>query len=238
MKFMKMFGLAAALVMSIGASACTRVGNGEAGVVYHTCGSNRGVEPDAVGMGWYNTMFCQNVEVFSTFTHTETWNAEEGGQFSFSDKDGQGLKADIAITFNVEGAKTPILFQKYRRGLDDIVDSVVHNYVRDALNTEASKHPIEWLYGEGRSQILNTVQIVVSKEIGKYGINVEKLAWVGAPEVPQTVMEAINRKTVAKQNAQRVENEVAQTRAEAEKAIAKAEGEAKAITIKASAGKC
>ena len=48
-------------------------------------------------------------------------------------------------------------------------------------------------------------------------------------------MEAINRKTVAKQNAQRVENEVAQTRAEAEKAIAKAEGEAKAITIKASA---
>lgn len=30
MKFMKMFGLAAALVMSIGASACTRVGNGEA----------------------------------------------------------------------------------------------------------------------------------------------------------------------------------------------------------------
>lgn len=234
MKLLKMM-IATVAIMAMG--ACTRVGNGEVGVRYYTWGSeaSRGVESKPLGMGWYFTAGAATVETFQTFTNTTVWNGDNGGTFTFSDKDGQSISADIAVTFSINGDKAPILFQKYRKGYDELQHIVIHNLVRDALNTEASKHPIEWLYGEGRSRILNDVTAVVRRELSQYGINIEKLAWVGAPQVPEGVKAAINLKTVAKQNAQRVENEVAQTRAEAEKARVKAQGEADAIILKAEA---
>jgi regulator of protease activity HflC (stomatin/prohibitin superfamily) len=65
------------------------------------------------------------------------------------------------------------------------------------------------------------------------GIEVEKIYLVGSFELPQTVINSINSKIQASQNAMKVENEVATARAEAQKTIVEAEARGRQIMINA-----
>jgi len=80
---------------------------------------------------------------------------------------------------------------------------------------------------------LAEVRAIIQKELDPYGVHLEQMGFNGSPRPPQAVIDAINGKVKATQDAIRVENEVRMTRAQAEKDVAKAEGEAKAAIAKA-----
>ena len=67
------------------------------------------------------------------------------------------------------------------------------------------------------------------------GIHIVKLSWTTDLDYPQQVKDSINAKIEANQRAARVENEVAQSKAEVQKAIELARGEAEANRIRATA---
>lgn len=60
---------------------------------------------------------------------------------------------------------------------------------------------------------------------------IEQFGFIGAPRPPQSVIDALNAKVAATQLAMRTENELRAAKAEAEKTIAKARGEAEANRI-------
>lgn len=231
MKFSKVMLAGAFLALALTQTACmAKVGNGEVGVRYHTCGGERGVEDVALQMGYYFTGWCTDIENVQTFAQTRNW--KEGEALHFADKDGLQITAEMGITYVVEPTKAPYLYKRYRRGIDEITDTFVHNIVRDTLIRESSQLSISEIMGNKKSYLLTAVQKDVIEKINSQGIIVQSVYWIGALDVPDSVRQSVNAKIVATQRAQQIENEVAQTRAQAEKNIAEAEGQAKAILLK------
>lgn len=239
---MKSFIRVAAIAMALVAlTACTKVPVGSVGIMVDLYGSDKGVLPQEKGPGRYWVGPNQELFTFPTFTQTYTWtkSVSEGRavdeSFTFNSVEGISVNADVGITLHVDPTKTTELFQKYRRGMDEILDTFVHNLVRDALNERSSTMPIEEIYGKGKAGLINDAQKAVQDQLNPVGIVVEKLYFVTAPRLPESIVTAINNKMKATQMAEQRNNEIAQAEAEKTIKIKEAEGEAQSIKIKGDA---
>ncbi len=209
-------------------SGCGYVGPGEEGIIVNSLGGDKGVVAEPVGTGYHYLGWFSHLYTFPTFTQNYNWTDQNREQITFADSGGLSIVTDIGISYHVVPGKVPELFQKYRRGIDEITDIYLHNMVRDALNEIGSKHPIEFIYGEGKSQIINDVQSAVQVQVKDYGIEIEKVYWIGQLHLPDAVTTSINNKIQATQLAQQKQNELVQAQADAAKAIAAANGVAQA----------
>ncbi len=206
-----------------GVRSCTTVPNGYVGVVVHMLGGAKGVDVEERGMGRYFLGFNDEMYLFPTFTQNETWEGEKES-ITFQTKEGLNVNADIGISYHIDPNKVSVVFQKYRKGINEISDIYLRNMVRDSLVKAASFQDVETVYGQGKTELLSSVETSVKKEVEPIGIVVEHIYWVGTLHLPQTVVENINRKINATQMAMTRENEIQQTKAEAQKAIEEANG--------------
>jgi regulator of protease activity HflC (stomatin/prohibitin superfamily) len=133
------------------------------------------------------------------------------------------------MMYHLEPAKIPEIFQKYRKGIDELTDGVLRTIVRDALVKVGSTRKIEEIYGSGKDSIINEVQAIVQKQVAPIGIVVDKVSLAGRFRLPENVVAAINAKIEATQRAQQSENELQRAKAEAEKQIAEAHGKAESM---------
>lgn len=214
-------------------AACDKVPVGNVGIKVNNLGGDKGVNDEVLGTGWYWVGFTKSMYIFPTYMQTRKWEGQE--EFQFQTVEGLIVGAPISISYAVEPDKVPVLFQKYRKGLDEITDVYLHNIIRDALILVGSTHTIDDVYGAGKAQLLADVQKMVSDKIGPMGINVDQVSLVGSFTLPDNVVQSINLKIQATQQAQQRENEVATTTAEAQKAVAAAKGRADSRTIEAKA---
>lgn len=221
--------------------ACTKVPAGNVGIMVDLYGSSKGVQPQELGPGRYWVGFNQELFIFPTFTQTYTWTKSmsegrpEDESITFNSVEGMQVNADVGITLHIDPDKTPLLFQKYRLGIDEIIFTYIHNMVRDSLNEEASKYAIEDIYGAKKADLIQAVQTSVAGQVSPIGLVVEKIYFVGRPRLPPQVDQAINAKIAATQMAEQRKNEVAQAQAEAQKEVATAQGQAQAMLVKAQA---
>lgn len=222
-------------------AACSKVPAGNVGIKVHLLGSDKGVDTEVLSPGRYWIGWNQDLFIFPTFTQNYTWtaSAHEGSaadeSISFQTVEGLTVSADMGISYHIEADKVALVFQKYRKGVDEITNIYLRNMVRNALVTQASTRTIETVYGSGKADLIAAVQKEVSEQVRPLGIIVEQLNWVGDLRLPATVTAAINAKIQATQQAQQRENEVATAKAEAQKAVAVAQGEADSVLIKAQA---
>ena len=248
MKRMSMMWLA---LSALSMAACDKVPAGNVGVKFQMYGDGKGslqeLSPGRYWVGWGYEMY-----TFPTFTQTYTFSrsASEGRpldeSISFQTAQGLTVNADVGITYHIDPGKVTLIFQKYRKGIDEITDIYLRNMIRDALVKETSNLDIESVYGKGKAQLIESVQRDVSDEVASVGIVVEKIYWVGELRLPDNVVQSINAKIQATQMAEQRQNEVAQAQAEAQKVEAEAQGraqaqltvaeaEAKAISLKGEA---
>ena len=68
---------------------------------------------------------------------------------------------------------------------------------------------------------------MIEQQVSPVGVCVQQFGFIGAPRVPAVIATAITSKAQAIQQAERAQNELATTQAEAAKKIAEAEGDAK-----------
>ena len=240
------------LLMILFISGCSNVPPGYTGIKVFLNGGDKGVDSQILGVGRYWIGVNEQLFLFPTFTQNHVWTQAktEGSpnddSFTFQTKQGLTVNTDVGISYHIEGDKVTNIFQKYRKGTDEITNLVLRNSVRDAFNKAASSRDIEAVYGEGKTALMEEVLSLVQAEMDPVGIRVESLYLVGNMRLPQTVVESINAKIQALQKTQQRENEVAQSKAEADKAIAEARGvaesklaiakaEAEAIEIKGAA---
>lgn len=204
---------------------------GYVGVVIDMMGDDKGVEQKElhVGMHWISPW--KNVYEFPIFEQNETWEGQKNG-FSFQTSEGMAVHADIGITYHLKAEFIPVIFQKYRKGMDEITNVFIRNYIRDAINKAASRTRIEDLYS-GKASFFDEVESTVRSDLNHIGIEISRIYLIGRFHFPDTVISALNSKIEAMQRAQQRENELREAEAEAKKQIAKAEGQARCSLLQA-----
>lgn len=215
--------------------SCSKVPAGNVGIKFYLLGSSKGVDFEPLTPGRYYIGWNEELYLFPTQTQNYVWTAtddpgsESNEQLVFQDKDGMELSADIGVTYRIDPSKVPVIFEKYKKGINEITDLFLRNMVRDALVKRSSKLESSYMYGEGRGDLIEDVQKDVQNQVADLGIIVEKIYWIGSIRLPETIKTAINAKIKATQTAEQRENELRETEAESKKVIAKAEGEAESI---------
>lgn len=206
---------------------------GYVGVLVDMLGDSKGVEPQEMHVGLHWIAPWKKVYQFPIFEQNDTWEGEREG-FNFQTSEGMAVSADIGITYHLRSDAIPDIFQRYRRGMDEITHVFIRNYIRDAINKSASHTCIEDLYS-GKESFFEDVESHVRNDLQPLGIELSRIYLIGRFHFPATVISALNSKIEAMQRAQQRENELREAEAEAKKQIAKAEGAAKCSILQADA---
>jgi regulator of protease activity HflC (stomatin/prohibitin superfamily) len=221
--------------------ACTKVPAGNVGVKFDLYGGDKGVTGEVVGPGKYWLGWNEEMYLFPTFTQNYVWTkgndpTSQGDEsISFQDKEGTVINADVGISYAVRADKADTIFQKYRKGVDEITDIYLRNMVRDAINSETSVMDAADIYGSGKEKLMERVTVRIRNLVAELGLEVEKIYWIGAMRLPPNIVGAINSKIEATQKAQQRENELQTATAQAQIDRTKAQGEADAVLIAAKA---
>ena len=228
----KKLALIAGVVLTCSLLTCIqRIQPGYVGVVVNMLGGHKGVQDRELHVGLHFITPWKKVFQFPIFEQNDTWEGDHEG-FNFQTSEGMAVSADIGITYHLRPEAIPLIFQRYRRGMDEITHVFIRNYIRDAVNKSASKTKIEDLYS-GKEGFFEDVEKHVKADLAPIGIDLSRIYLIGRFHFPPTVTLALNAKIEAMQRAQQRENELREAEAEAKKQVAQAEGQALCVMLKA-----
>jgi regulator of protease activity HflC (stomatin/prohibitin superfamily) len=219
----------------------TRIGAGFVGVEIMLSGSQRGPAEIPIKTGWvfYSPLRSQIIE-FPTYVQTVKWTHDpnEGHpvneEMSYNTKEGMEIYSDVSLSYAIDPVKVPDFYLKYRVSeLDTFTHGILRDVVRNSLNEVASTYSVEEIYGEHKAEFLHKVEALIQTKLTPVGVGIQQFGFIGAPRVPDVISAAITGKAQAIQNAERAQNELAQTQAEAAKKIAEADGDAKSEVARA-----
>lgn len=226
-------GVAVAMVLAMGSCSFTKVGQGHVGVKVNNVGSGAGVDSKSLGVGWYFTPPGVTIYEYPVFTNNYTW--KDGERFSFQDKNGLSVGADVSIAYRADPSKAPVLFQKYRVDMDGIVSGALRNTVRNAIVSNASNMSVEQIYGSQKATLIERARRDASKYLEPFGLHIEQLYWASNIILPQNIQGQINARVANEQAALAEQAKVATAKARADAALVTAEGKAKALQIEQAA---
>lgn len=206
---------------------------GYVGVVVNLLGDEQGVESKELHVGMHWIAPWKTVYEFPIYEQNHTWEGQNEG-FNFQTSEGMSVHADLGITYHLKPEYIPRVFQKYRKGMSEITDVFIRNYIRDAINKAASQTCIEDLYS-GKADFFNEIETHVRNDLEPIGIDISRIYLIGRFHFPGNVIAALNAKIEAMQRAQQRENELREAEAQAKKNIALADGEARCALLKAEA---
>lgn len=216
---------------AIGLSGCERatVPAGYVGVKVDLYGDEKGVQNQEVGVGKYWLTWNEEIYQFPTFNQLNTYDQP----FSFQTKDSMKITAKVGVEYYVDQSKVTKVFQTYRKGVQEITDVNIRQNIADSLIKEAGSMDIGTLAGTGKTILLDNVTEKLKAKLDPIGIVIVKLSWTDDLIYPPQVTDSINAKIEATQKTLLRENEIAQTKAEAQKTIEAARGEAESARLQA-----
>lgn len=193
--------------------------------------ADKGVQNEVVGTGRYFLTINEQMYRFPTFNQLKNYETP----FSFQTSDAMEIKAFVGVEYNIEPEKAATVFATYRKGIDEITDVNIRQYISDSLIKTASRMDVNEITQGGKTKLLEDVTKEIRAKLDPIGVRVVKLSWMQDLQYPEQVRQSINAKIEATQRALLRENEVAQSRAEAEKLRVAAQGEADARLTRAKA---
>lgn len=223
-------GLVAVAAVGYAIYALTTVQAGYVGVRVNLY-ADKGVKNEVVGTGRYFVGINEQLYRFPTFNQLMNYRRP----FSFQTSDAMEVKASVGVEYNIDPDKAATIFATYRKGINEITDVNLRQYISDGLIKHAVKMDINALTQGGKSQLLEDVTKEIRAKLDPIGIRIVKLSWTDDLQYPEQVRQSINAKIEATQRALLRENEVAQSKAEAEKLRVAAQGEADARLTRAKA---
>ena len=222
--------LIAAVMTLVGCERAT-VPAGYVGVKVDLYGTDKGVQQQEVGVGKYWLSWNEEIYQFPTFNQLHNYDQP----FTFQTADSMDIKAKIGVEYYVDPTKVTKIFQTYRKGVDDITEVNLRQNISDALIKHSGTMDINALAAGGKTKLLDEVTQDLKAKLDPIGIKIVKLSWVSDLDYPTKVKESINAKIEATQRALLRENEIAQSKAEAQKSIEQARGEAQSTMLRAKA---
>ncbi len=239
MTFKRQIGLLVLVSMVMLVGACTTVPPGHVGIQVNMSGADKGVSNLTLQTGrvFYNPI-TEQVFSYPTFVQTVVWtaNKNEGNaqdeSITFTGKGNLIYSVDVSMSYQLVSDKVPNFYVKFRNDdLSAFTYGYLHNQARDEFNEAAGAYELDNIMGDN-SKFIADVRDRLQKSLDPIGVQIAQFGLIGAPRPPAAITQAINDKFKATQDAQRVENELRATTAQAAKAVAQAEGEAKSNAIK------
>jgi regulator of protease activity HflC (stomatin/prohibitin superfamily) len=175
------------------------------------------------------------IVIYPTFVQRVVWthDLKEGNpineELTFNTKDSVPVNIDVAVSYILDVHKVPEFYTRFRA---DRIESFTHGYLRDSARNVVvalgSEYSFDDVNGSKKEEFLARVAKDLNDRVSPLGVGIQQFGLVGALRPPQALLEAVNAKTKAIQDAIRTENEVRAAQAEAKKRVAIAEGEAAA----------
>jgi hypothetical protein len=217
--------LVTVLLIIIAVFCNTRIDAGNEGILVKLYGSKKGVQDVSLVTGrvWYNP-FTEEVHEFPIFVQTVDYDA-----FTVNAKDGSVFTVDPTLSFKVKETKSPEIFKKYRKGIKEITETTLYNYIKDAFRIEFNKYTTDSIIGN-REHFERAIQSNMIKVLEKEGFQFEQMT--SGIRYPDAITAAVDAKNKAVQEAMQVENELKVTQARAKKLIVQAEAEARANELR------
>lgn len=183
-------------------SCSERVDAGSEGILVNLYGSEKGVDDVSLVTGrvWYNP-FTEEVYEYATYVQTIDYPA-----FTINAKDGSEFTVDPTVSLKMVDGNAPKVFKKYRKELKDIVNGTLFNYVKDAFRIQLNKYTTDQIVSN-RDLVEKAIEAQLSKALAKEHFQLEQLT--SGLKYPSSIVEAVNQKNKAIQEAQRALNEVA-----------------------------
>lgn len=206
-------------------TSCTRIDAGYEGILIKQYGSDKGVQDVSLVTGrvFYNP-WTEDVEQYATYIQTIDYDA-----FDVNAKDGSSFSVDPTLSYNIVPGNSPRIFKKYRKTLAEVSETTILNYVKDAFRLQMNKYSTDEIVSN-REKFESDVQKTLSGVLEKEGFRLEQLT--SGLQYPQTIVDAVNSKNKAVQEAMKVENELRVAEAQAKKMIVQAEAEKRANELK------
>ncbi len=219
------------MMISIMFTSCgyERIDAGYEGVKVNLYGNEKGVDNVTLVTGavWYNPITTAVYE-YPTFVQTVDYSP-----FSINAKDGSSFTVDPTISLKVVDGKSAEVFKKYRKeDITEVINTTLYNYVRNAFRIQLNNYTTDELVSK-REEFEKAIEERLAKELLAENFQLEQMT--SGLQYPQTLVNAIDAKNAAVQEAQKAQNEVLKIEAEAKKKIAAANGEAQALKIKGDA---
>lgn len=205
--------------------SCTRIDAGHEGIKVNLYGTGKGVSNVSLVTGrvLYNPI-TESVYEFPTYIQTKDYEP-----FTVNAKDGSVFVVDPTISYNVISGKSPHIFVKYRKDIDEITNTTLLNYVKDAYRIQFNNYSTDQIISN-RQGFENAVEHSMREQFKKDGFHLEQLT--SGLQYPETITKAIDAKNQAVQQAMQVENELKVSEAQARKMIVLAEAERKSNELK------
>lgn len=222
------WSIAVLLIVLFSATAmtsCTRIDAGHEGILVKLYGTDKGVQDVnlVTGRVWYNP-FTEEVFQFPTFVQTVDYPA-----FTVNAKDGSVFTVDPTISFRVSPGESPRIFSKYRKDIELITKTTLFNYTRDAFRIQFNQYTTDSIISN-RQSFEDKVQVALDNALRKEGFELEQMT--SGLQYPEVIVQAVNLKNKAVQQAMQVENELKVAEAQARKKIVEAEAEARANELR------
>lgn len=199
-------------------AACTRIDAGHEGIRVKQYGTDKGVQNVSLVTGrvWYNP-FTEDVFEFPIYVQTMDYEP-----FTVNAKDGSVFTVDPTISYAVIGGKSPHIFVKYRKSIDEITSTTLLNYVKDAYRIQFNKYTTEQLISN-RLEFENAVQGSLEAIFKQDGFHLEQLT--SGLKYPESIVKAIDAKNRAVQEAMQARNQLVKDSIDAQRKIIQAQAE-------------
>lgn len=203
-----------------------RIDAGNEGVKVNLYGSEKGVDDVALvsGMVVYNR-FTTAVYEYEAYVKTVDYPA-----FGLNAKDGSVFIIDPTLTLQIKPGAAPKIFKKYRKELDTVIQYAIFNYVKESYRLQLNSFKSDEIISE-RSRVELAVEDMLRKILNEEGFTLIQLS--SGLRYPESIVQAIDAKNTAVQEALRIENEIRVSEARAKKLLIEAEAEARANKLKA-----
>ena len=226
-KFLGFF-MAIMAVFSLSSCGYERVDAGHEGIKVNLYGNNKGVDDISLVTGavWYNP-FTEDVYEYPTFAQTVDYEA-----FEVNSKDGTKFTIDPSMLVKIEDGKSPAIFRKYRKKVNEIIEGPLYVYIKDAARNVFNRFTADSIVSN-RTMVDKAFDEQVRIAFENEGFKLEQLT--PGISYPKSYEDAINAKNKAIQDQMRVQNEIAVAEAKAKKILVQAQAEAEANRLKTQA---
>jgi regulator of protease activity HflC (stomatin/prohibitin superfamily) len=213
------------ILISFVANSTQRINAGHEGILVKLYGTEKGVQDVSLVTGrvWFNP-FTEEVFEFPTYVQTADYDP-----FSVNAKDGSVFSVDPTISFYIMTGKSPHIFMKYRKDIGEITRTTLLNYVKDAFRIQMNKYSTDELISN-RQKFEADVQETLNNSISQDGFKLEQLT--SGLQYPETIVQAIDLKNKAVQQAMQVENELKVAEMQSRKKIIEAEADARSNELR------
>jgi regulator of protease activity HflC (stomatin/prohibitin superfamily) len=201
----------------------TKVPANSVGIVYSPFG---GTKEETLSEGFQKKNILD--KVYKISTEVQTMKIES---LTTQTKDAQFLTSALDVKYKVSASNAFVVFKQYKT-LDNMSSNLITPATQKVLELITTKYNIIDILGEKRSIVYSELEISLSEELAKYGVEFVSVS-ITDMDAGEALENAITEEAVAKKAVETAEQNLLRTQTEAKQKSVEAQAEQDAAKIEA-----